>query len=71
MTSSSPTSGDDRRRRGDLRSFARFVLVGLVNTAASYALFVALELVLPYVAKRLPMQRSAFAYCIVCSAIAK
>jgi len=50
MTSSSPTSGDGRPRRRDLRSFARFVIVGAVNTGASYALFVALELVLPYVA---------------------
>jgi len=49
MTSSSPTSGDDRRRTRDLRSFAKFVVVGVINTAASYALFVALELVLPYV----------------------
>jgi putative flippase GtrA len=50
MTSSSPTSSDDRRRTRDLRSFARFVVAGGINTAASYALFVALELVLPYVA---------------------
>jgi len=50
MTSSSPTSGDGDRRERDLRSFAKFVLVGAINTAASYALFVALELVLPYVA---------------------
>ena len=49
MTRSSPTSGDEGRRTRDLRSFARFVVVGVINTVASYSLFVALELVLPYV----------------------
>ena len=49
MTSSSPTSGDARPRTRDLRSFAKFLAVGAINTAASYALFVALELLLPYV----------------------
>ena len=48
MTSSSPPSDDAETRPGGTRSFARFLLVGLVTTAASYALFVALELVLPY-----------------------
>ena len=47
MTSSSPPS-DDAEARPGTRSFARFLLVGLANTAASYALFVLLEVVLPY-----------------------
>ena len=48
MTSSSPPSDDAETRPGGTRSFARFLLVGLVTTVASYGLFVALELVLPY-----------------------
>lgn len=49
MTSSSPPS-DAKARPGGTRAFARFLLVGLANTAASYALFVVLELALPYLA---------------------
>jgi putative flippase GtrA len=50
MTSSSPASpGADERRR-EARSFARYLVAGVVNTIASYGLFVALELVLPYLA---------------------
>jgi putative flippase GtrA len=48
MTSSSPPSDDAEARSGGTRSFARFLLAGLATTAASYTLFVALELVLPY-----------------------
>lgn len=48
MTSTSPPSDDDQARPTDARSFARFLVVGVVNTVASYALFVALELALPY-----------------------
>ena len=33
---------------GGRRSFARFLVAGFTNTVASYALFVLLELVLPY-----------------------
>lgn len=48
MTSSWPPSDDAEARAAGARSFARFLLVGLTNTAASYALFVVLELALPY-----------------------
>jgi putative flippase GtrA len=50
MTVSSRTSEDASGRGREARSFARFLAVGVANTAASYALFVALELVLPYLA---------------------
>ena len=48
MTHSLPPSDEAEPRRGDWRSFARFVAFGLLNTAASYSLFVMLEIVLPY-----------------------
>ena len=46
MTLSSPPS--DGASAGGRRSFARFLVAGVTNTVASYALFVLLELVLPY-----------------------
>ena len=48
MTHSSPPPDEAETRPGGWRSFARFLVVGLVNTAASYSLFIALELVIPY-----------------------
>jgi len=48
MTNSLPASDDASGRPREARSFARFLVAGVANTVASYALFVALELVLPY-----------------------
>jgi len=47
MTNSSPPSAA-AEPAGDRRAFFRFVVVGAANTAISYALFVLLDLVLPY-----------------------
>ena len=46
MTSSSPPSAGASHRG---REFGRFLVAGAANTALSYALFLALERVMPYV----------------------